>query len=198
MTSVFMVLEVSGNYSIILPVMIANTLAYLISRAFVPVPIFDLLSTQDGLELPSMEEQREIAIVRVEDALRQAPLTVANEHEPIARVLDRMAREGGDVVLVHRGRLQWSAVTRKEMTDLLKTGGEGVFVGAAAPSAPLPYFYPDHPLHLALPYLYEFHLLPVVNRANADQLEGVLTLEDALRAFRRVDEADRESQPWER
>ena len=34
MTSVFMVLEVSGNYSIIVPVIVANTLAYVISRAF--------------------------------------------------------------------------------------------------------------------------------------------------------------------
>ena len=32
MTSVFMVLEVSGNYSIIVPVIVANTFAYLISR----------------------------------------------------------------------------------------------------------------------------------------------------------------------
>jgi chloride channel protein, CIC family len=34
MTSVFMVLEISGDYSIILPVMISNTLAYLISRKY--------------------------------------------------------------------------------------------------------------------------------------------------------------------
>ena len=59
MTSVFMVLEVSGNYSIIVPVIVANTLAYVISRSLQPVPIFDLLTRQEGLELPSMEEQRE-------------------------------------------------------------------------------------------------------------------------------------------
>ena len=33
LTSVFMVLEVSGNYSIVLPVILANTIAYLVSRA---------------------------------------------------------------------------------------------------------------------------------------------------------------------
>src|SRR4051794_7820028 len=70
MTSVFMVLEVSGNYSIILPVIVANSIAYLISRTFQPVPIFDLLTRQDGLDLPSMEEQREAAVLRLEDAMR--------------------------------------------------------------------------------------------------------------------------------
>src|SRR5208282_6406705 len=42
MTSVFMVLEVSGNYSIILPVMLCNTISYMISRGFQDVPLFDL------------------------------------------------------------------------------------------------------------------------------------------------------------
>ena len=70
MTSVFMVLEVSGNYSIILPVMISNTIAYLISRQYQQTSLFDLLSRQDGMDLPSMEERREEASVHVEDAMR--------------------------------------------------------------------------------------------------------------------------------
>src|SRR5262249_53185509 len=48
MTSVFMVLEVSGDYSIIVPVILANAFAYVISRSLQPVPIFDLLTRQDG------------------------------------------------------------------------------------------------------------------------------------------------------
>src|SRR5206468_9400646 len=72
LTSVFMVLEVSGNYSIIVPVILANTVAYLISRGLQPTAIFDLLTRQDGLELPSMEEQREEDILRVEDAMQPA------------------------------------------------------------------------------------------------------------------------------
>src|ERR1700758_2853133 len=58
LTSVFMVLEVSGNYSIVLPVILANTIAYVISRVLQPVPIFEIFTHQDGLYLPSMEEQR--------------------------------------------------------------------------------------------------------------------------------------------
>ena len=59
MTSVFMVLEVSGNYEIIVPVIVANTFAYVVSRSLQPIPIFDLLTRQDGLVLPSLEEARE-------------------------------------------------------------------------------------------------------------------------------------------
>src|ERR1700693_266914 len=54
MTSVFMVLEVSGNYEIIVPVIVANACSYLVSRSFLAVPIFDMLTRQDGLILPSL------------------------------------------------------------------------------------------------------------------------------------------------
>ncbi|MEO6828896.1 MAG: chloride channel protein, partial [Acidobacteriaceae bacterium] len=52
LTSVFMVFELSGNYSIVLPVILANTIAYLIARSLQPIPIFEQLTLQDGLVLP--------------------------------------------------------------------------------------------------------------------------------------------------
>src|SRR4029077_13827192 len=88
MTSVFMVLEVSGNYSIILPVIVANTFSYVISRSLQPVAIFDALTRQDGLELPSMEEQREEEILRVEDAMRAADALVLEGQETVTRALE--------------------------------------------------------------------------------------------------------------
>jgi len=71
-TSVFMIIEVSGNYSIILPVMISNTVAYLVSRQFQRHALFDVLSRQDGTELPSMEEERESDARSVEHVMRPA------------------------------------------------------------------------------------------------------------------------------
>ena len=71
MTSVFMIVEVSGNYSIILPVMISNTIAYLISRRFQHHGLFDLLSRQEGTVLPSMEEEREVDVRTVGEVMRQ-------------------------------------------------------------------------------------------------------------------------------
>jgi CIC family chloride channel protein len=71
-TSVFMIIEVSGNYSIILPVMISNTIAYLVSRQFQHHALFDVLARQDGTELPSMEEERESDVRSVEHVMRPA------------------------------------------------------------------------------------------------------------------------------
>ena len=90
MTSVFMVLEVSGNYSIIVPVIVANTLAYVISRGLQPTPIFDLLTRQDGLDLPSLEEQREQIVLRVEDAMKPAPTPVLDAQDSVEQAWRRV------------------------------------------------------------------------------------------------------------
>jgi CIC family chloride channel protein len=70
MTSVFMVFEVSASYVIILPVMVANLMAYLVARRLNKITFFDMVAAQDGLQLPSQEGRREVRPLRVEDAMR--------------------------------------------------------------------------------------------------------------------------------
>ncbi|MGZ4826468.1 MAG: chloride channel protein [Terriglobales bacterium] len=184
MTSVFMVLEVSGNYSIIVPVIIANTIAYLISRSLQPAPLFDMLSRQDGLDLPSMEEEREMTVVRIEDAMRPPPATVLSDDMTVDEAVKRVGHADSDVVLVRRSPSGWSTV-RKD--DLKKMIGEGkpemTLMSVLAPKS-APVLHPDHPLDTALHYIYDWPMLPVVNRADLSRLEGVLTMADILRAYR--------------
>ena len=70
MTSIFMVFETSASYFIILPVMIANTVAYFISRKLHPEPFFTAIARMEGVDLPSAEEFRATEVLRVEDAMR--------------------------------------------------------------------------------------------------------------------------------
>ena len=122
MTSVFMVLEVSGNYSIIVPVIVANTIAYVISRGLQPIAIFDLLTRQDGLELPSMEEQREEGILRVEDAMRPALDPVLDAQETVEQALQKAESAMENEVLVRLSPRGWSSVAKEELRD---DGGRG-------------------------------------------------------------------------
>ncbi|MGH9435861.1 MAG: chloride channel protein, partial [Terriglobia bacterium] len=119
MTSVFMVLEVSGNYSIILPVMVSNTIAYLISRKYQPVSLFDMLTRQDGVDLPSMEEQREETSLRVEDAMRTVPGPILNETETVAQALTKIDDQAAPEFLLVRGDRAaargWSVVKKETL-----------------------------------------------------------------------------------
>ncbi|MEO8876488.1 MAG: chloride channel protein, partial [Polyangiaceae bacterium] len=51
MTSVLIIIEMTGGYSLILPLMIANMTAYALARAHRPMAIYDALLAQDGIHL---------------------------------------------------------------------------------------------------------------------------------------------------
>lgn len=184
MTSVFMVLEVSGNYSIIVPVIIANTFAYVISRGLQPIPIFDVLTRQDGLELPSMEEQREENILRVEDAMQPPLDPVIDGDDSVDRVARTFEQSGKEVLLVRLKPLGWSNISRDEVTTLIKEGKGVQSLGSLLEARQVPSLHPDHSLDMALRYVDRWQIVPVVNRANLKELDGVITQRDVLERYR--------------
>jgi CIC family chloride channel protein len=188
MTSVFMVLEVSGNYSIIVPVIVANTFAYVISRGLQPIAIFDLLTRQDGLELPSMEEQREEGILRVEDAMRPVDGPVLEAQETVDQALQKTELSPVDDLLVKMSPSGWNSVSKQQLRTLADEGKGAANLGSLLPIRRIPDVYPDHPLEIALRYVDRWPVVPVVNRANSQQLEGMISERDVLERYREFGE----------
>jgi chloride channel protein, CIC family len=183
MTSVFMVLEVSGNYEIIVPVIVANTFAYLVSRSLQPIPIFDLLTRQDGLALPSLEEEREEAILRVEDGMLPPPPIILNAADYIDAAALRIE---GSTETLFPVRLQpsgWGAISRAQIERRFKEGKREHTIGSFISGQPLPTLYPDLPLDSALRFMHGNSMILVVNRANAQKVEGVLTSQCVLAKY---------------
>ena len=57
MTSVFMIFEITQDYQILVPLMLANMLSLTISRHFQPTPVYHALLQQDDIHLPSPQRQ---------------------------------------------------------------------------------------------------------------------------------------------
>ncbi len=184
MTSVFMVLEVSGNYSIIVPVIVANTIAYAIARGLQPAAVFDVLTRQDGLELPSMEELREKSVLRVEDAMRPSAGPVLEAEETLDYALQRTAKDPATVLLVRLSSSAWSALTNLELTEMVEDGKGDLTLDSVLAGRKIAFLHPDLPLHSALRYIDRWPLVPVVSRADFRKLEGVISQSDVLRCFR--------------
>ena len=53
LTSVFMIFEITQDYQILVPLMVANLLSFAISRRYQPVPVYEALLHQDQIHLPS-------------------------------------------------------------------------------------------------------------------------------------------------
>jgi len=188
MTSVFMVLEVSGNYSIVLPVIVANTFAYVISRGLQPVAIFDVLTRQDGLVLPSTEEQREEGILRVEDAMRAVSDPVLDAQVTIEQSLrEAEGSEAGDF-LVRMNPVGWQVIAKTQLKDSVAEGKGASPLSSILPLEMIPFLHPDHELDTALRYVDRWPLVPVVSRADFRTLEGVITQRGVLDRYREFGE----------
>ena len=193
LTGVFMVLELSGNYTIILPVILANTIAYSISRALQPVPIFEQFTHQDGLYLPSIEEEREETDLRFEDALKPVSVPILPGTDSLWNVRQALEQHpeiaAAAAVLVKTSDNGWYAARKDELQRLLAgiekqdDAGAGTTLQESLGSERTPLIFPDQPLASALPHFRRWPLLPVSNRAMRGALEGVLTLDDVLQRY---------------
>jgi CIC family chloride channel protein len=183
MTSVFMVMELSGNYSIILPVMISNTIAYLISLKYQPVPLFDLFSRQDGTDLPSMEEQRERPALLIEDAMRPPAEIVLRAEDTVADASRRVSATTLDFFLVSHRNGDWTSVTKDDLRRLVKEGKGSLLLARVHSGSLVPWLHPDQPLDVALRQIGEWPMLPVIHRADFHNLQGVISLADILAAY---------------
>jgi CIC family chloride channel protein len=183
LTSVFMVLEVSGNYSIILPVILANMIAYLLSRGLQPTPIFEVFTHQDGLALPSMEEEREESGLHLEDALQPVNIPVIQGKKSIAEAGQAIAMTQAPTFLVHLWDGSWYAMKAEELISTSATFTPDTPIEQVLPPERTPILFPDLPLDNTLPYFPRWPLLPIMNRASKGTLEGIVTLEDVLRRY---------------
>jgi CIC family chloride channel protein len=52
LTSIFMIFEITQDYQILVPLMVANLLSLWISRRYMPEPVYTALLRQDGIVLP--------------------------------------------------------------------------------------------------------------------------------------------------
>ncbi|HEX6496417.1 MAG TPA: chloride channel protein [Acidobacteriaceae bacterium] len=183
LTSVFMVLEVSGNYSIILPVILANTIAYLVSRSLQTSAIFEVFTHQDGLDLPSMEEQREEVVLHLEDALRPLSVPVIDANMALNAAAAELDAKHADVFLIRLPGHAWYSMTRAELGSLLAVSAPETLVANVLKPDRIPLLFPDLPLDSALPHLARWPLLPVQNRASRGAIEGTVTLADVLSRY---------------
>lgn len=193
LTSVIMIFEVTRDYTIIVPLMISNLIAFFISDRLQPQPIYEALARQDGIHLPTGEARAHSARIRVTAAMRRPPETLTARmrvRDALNRIRDS-ALDAWPVVdddglrgMIERVELEGAAADGRgdqELATLLQAGAAAQHPGAAA----LPHVHPDHTLTLALERMgtVRYNVLPVVSRANIRRLLGVVTLHDILTAY---------------
>jgi CIC family chloride channel protein len=199
LTSVIMIFELTRDYTIIVPLMISNLIAFYISQQLQKVPIYEALAQQDGLHLPHRTTGAQAELLRVSTATREAPGSLDPEmtvSEAAERVTDSVfeswpvADELGLVGMV-RTRHIAAAMDQGRVDMTIARLMQIARRSAGLRSVDLPHVHNDQPLSRALARMRDngHKVLPVVSRANARIMLGVVTFADILKAYG-VDNAD--------
>ena len=192
LTSVIMIFEVTRDYAIIVPLMISNLISFFISYRLQPEPIYEALTHQDGIHLPSGETRDRQGRVQVARAMRSGAEGVSSRLTAAAAV-EHIRRSGfetwpvtdgrqllGMIALSQLEREIESGNSQRTLDEILKAPEEGHLDART-----FPHLHADHSLDLALQRMGDSRLdaLPVVSRANVRQLMGIVTLDDILKAY---------------
>jgi chloride channel protein, CIC family len=194
LTSVIMIFEMTRDYSIIVPLMIANLVSYFISSRLQEEPIYEALLHQDGIHLPLGARAR-AALLTVGHAVQAAtPALSATEQISQAWAAASADVSRGAWPVVDTNGLR-GMVSMQQLEDALAANRSdeplGVLVPDPGPSDHLtvenfPHVHADHTLDEALRRLSrgDVKVLPVVSRTNVRELKGTVSLEDVLGAYR--------------
>ena len=182
-TSILIVFELTRDYNIILPVLIANVVAYMLSEKITNGSIYEQISEQDGIHLPTREDEEILDSFSVEDALVKDVFTF-NHDDTIKNVYFKL--KNSDVSgfpILKNGKLFGVVAKNEVLTEMSKKNHEKKIHEVCAQKVIK--VYPDQSLLVALHLLDRFHIsrLPVVSRLDNKNLIGVITAYDILQTF---------------
>ncbi|MFZ1130743.1 MAG: chloride channel protein [Terriglobales bacterium] len=183
MTSVLMIFEMTQDYAVIVPLMIANLVSLFIAARLQHEPIYEALAVQDGIHLPSVESRQRygqrqvIRVMRSASDLLPAEITVREALEMVRSSASRtwlVTDRRGVVGVINRAWLERELAERADK-----------HLGVLMDALTFPHVHTDQGLDLALERMgaNQIEILPVVNRADIHKLEGVVTLRDVLEAY---------------
>ena len=183
MTSVLMIFEMTQDYAVIVPLMIANLVSLFIASRLQKEPIYEALAVQDGIHLPKGETRQRSGRRQVVRVMRTASQLLPSEitvREALERVRSSEVRTW--LVADRRGVIGVINLAKLER-DLAE--GADKKLGELVDALVFPHVHPDQGLDLALERMgaNQIEILPVVNRADVHKLEGVVTLRDVLDAY---------------
>jgi CIC family chloride channel protein len=197
MTSVFMIFEITQDYQILVPLMVANLLSFAISRRYQPMPVYHALLQQDGIHLPTGAAFGARPAWTARAMMRtDAPFVPADM--PVDAALSVVRAQGGVGTFVGTPESLVGFVALDRLAAASRDGGTTDPVGSLAEES-IVHVHPDHPFDVVVErFAQSPGLLPVVSRDQARRVEGFVTLDEVTRFVdqrrrdrRSVDEAAR-------
>ncbi len=197
MTSILIIFEMTRNYSLILPLMIGNLLAHIISAKLRPIPIYDALLLQDGISLKKMpayrgeQDWRNLPVSTIMTHDCRAAKGVFNALENLEHIKSHGFKHHGYPVVpdLNQNKLI-GMITHHELEELIAAGDERP-ISEYLGEQKIISIFPDDSIRNAANTLVIKDVLqaPIVSRKDHTKLLGIVTLHDIARQQNAIEEA---------
>ncbi len=195
LTAIMMVFEMSGNYGLILPVMLTSVLAYAVARRLHPENIYSEWLVRRGVLLSHGADAAVLARVTVGECLNRTPLLI-DESTDLASVIraTRASRQTEFPVVDAQRRLV--GMLSREALRLAQADSEdlaGLVLATDLVARDVERVTVEDSLLTALRRLgkHDVDYLPVVSPREPDRLEGIINRADLLAGYERALDAER-------
>lgn len=190
MTSVLIIFEMTGEYGLILPLMVANILAFIIARHWRPLAIYDALLKQDGVVLKHQHALPKPILehIKVREAMHLNPTTVSANTtlQQMAEILSQSHHSYFPVIkddnyflgLISEYRVLKALAEGRDQEPVMKLLEKSALL------------FPDQKLITAVVMMNKEaqKCIAVVNREDPHKLCGILTMSDILQSQAQIAE----------
>jgi CIC family chloride channel protein len=184
-TAIIMLFEMTRNYAIILPLMIAVVISVVISRALNRETIYTLKLVRRGVDLRQLNKASPLREVTVGEAMTWDFPTVPSTM-PVRDLVAKLRRTGhhGFPVVDDKGEFV-GVVTIADVEAAMTKGSSADLTVKDIASKSVVVAYPDDYIHDVFVKLgsRDVGRIPVVDRRNRKHLLGVLRRHDVLTAY---------------
>lgn len=190
-TSIFMIYELTGNYTLILPLMFGNILSWQIARNLGHVSLYNALLIQDKINI------RKFPAYRGSQDYRNLPVSTIMTHEPYALRGELSCKETREKLKAENVKHHGYPVLTQEdefigllMHHELYENPDEMLVSDLTKKEELISATPETSIRTAAREMikYDYQQMPVVSKLSSERLIGFLTLNDIARQQNASDE----------
>jgi CIC family chloride channel protein len=183
MTSVFMIFEITQDYQILVPLMVANLLSFLISRRFQPVPVYHALLQQDHVHLPSAATRVAPTSWTAADVMGSG-MNFVSPGTSVQNLWETSGANGTSAFLVGTPERLVGLVTAQQLVAAMESGRCSNPIDSLL-DLEIVHAHPDHRSETVLDRLAQSGgVLPVLSRDDAQRVVGVVTFADIMQFMR--------------
>jgi CIC family chloride channel protein len=194
MTSIVIIWEMTGQYALILPLMVGNMLAWLVSGKLQPVPLYDALLLQDKINLKKMphyqgdQDWRNLpvsTIMTFDPVVVPADMTVA---DTLGQIDEKRNRH--HAYPVTEGDFLKGMITHHELEEVVRIEPEKA-VADLIQGQKLVTLEPESSIREVARVLVMEDVMqaPVVSAKDARKILGIITLHDIARQQNAIDDS---------